>query len=373
MNILWLSWKDIGHPDAGGAELYGQNHAETLVRNGHSVHWVSTSFNGSIKRIEKNGVTFERVGKKWMWYLGIIHLLFFFKYIFEWQKKYFVIIDEIHGPPLLVPLYSKQKVITVIHEVAGEIWKKTVPFPISAIMQYIVDPLFFKAYKKNPVITVSDSTKKDLIKTGIPADNIFIIHNSITPQKIHSQEKEKSPTLLFLSSLRPMKGFERVYDAFKKLQARIPDLHMWVVGDDSLQYAKDLKQKITAEQTEGTIIFFGRVTEQQKYDLLQRSHILVHGSYKEGWGRVVIEAGISGTPSVVFNAAGLTDSIQNGKTGYLANDEQEFIEDISTLLSNQELLQQFSDNAKNYAMQFTTDKIESQFISLFNSLTTGTK
>ena len=44
-------------------------------------------------------------------------------------------------------------------------------------------------------------------------------------------------------------------------------------------------------------------------------------SLKEGWGLVVVEAGVHGTPTVAFRTAGgPADSIVDGETGLLVDD-----------------------------------------------------
>lgn len=37
MRILWLNWKDIRHPEAGGAEVYTHEIAKRLVEKGYEV------------------------------------------------------------------------------------------------------------------------------------------------------------------------------------------------------------------------------------------------------------------------------------------------------------------------------------------------
>ncbi len=354
MNILWLSWKDPTHHDAGGAEISGEQHAIAWTRAGHHVHWVSINYPGSQSTVVKDGVEYEHVGQKWMWFLGLIHLFFWFKWVTHWKNRYDLIVDEIHGPPLLTPLYIRKPKLVIIHEVAGDIWKKTVPFPISWIMQYCVEPLFFKAYTDVPIIAGAQTTIDDLKKIGIPEQNIHFIPYGVTiPQQKQTFPKETQPTLVFLSQLRPMKGFDRVYEGFKKIQQTIPDVKLWVVGDDSLPYGQEMRQKVLSEQKNENVTFFGKVSQEKKFELLQRAHVLVHGSYKEGWGLVVIEANAVGTPSVVYDAAGLRNSVHHAVTGYIAKNTEEFAQYGILLLGNQTTYEQFQQHAKEWSAQFS--------------------
>ncbi len=58
MRILWLSWKDPTHPNAGGAEIYGEQHAIAWTKAGHQVTWVSINYPDSLPLIQKDNVTF---------------------------------------------------------------------------------------------------------------------------------------------------------------------------------------------------------------------------------------------------------------------------------------------------------------------------
>jgi glycosyltransferase involved in cell wall biosynthesis len=367
MKILWLSWKDITHPDAGGAEISGVEHAKAWVNAGHTVHWVSTNYANSSRQVEKDGITYEHLGQKWMWFLGFIHLLFAYSWITKWHDQYDLVVDEIHGPPLLTPLYSSKQKLVIIHEVAGDIWKKTIPFPMSWVAQYIVEPLFFKAYKNVPIIIGAETTKDDLLTLGIPEKNIKYIPYGVTvPERATNYSKESTPTLIFLSSLRPMKGFDRVYEAYKQIQQKIPNIKLWVVGEDTLPYGQEIKAKVIAENS--SVTFYGKVSQEKKFELLQKAHILVHGSYKEGWGLVVIEANLVGTPAVVFDAAGLRNSIVNGKTGYLANDQKDYVNQVVGLLDDQSKYSQIQSNALQWSSQFTWQKSTALSLKILDEL-----
>jgi glycosyltransferase involved in cell wall biosynthesis len=375
MRILWLSWKSILHPDAGGAEQYGHQMAKALVGQGHQVTWISLSpstwrnpfFSLSQKPfLDHHGIRYGFLGHRLLMYTGLFHLIIFLNYLLFWRNQCDLVIDEIHGPPLLTPLYSRKPILVVIHEVAGEIWHKTIPAPLSHFMQKFLEPLFFQAYKNQTIITVSQSTQSDLTKLGIPEKNIQIIHNGFDAPNLHKQfPKETRPTLIFLSEIRPMKGLDRVLQAYTLIQKSIPDVQLWIVGNDQTPYAHELKQTVLPDPS---ITFFGKVSESHKYELLAKAHILVHGSYKEGWGRVVLEANSVGTPAVVFDADGLREAVKHHQTGFVAYSQIEFCEYVYELLHNSDLYQKFSANAKSWSAHFTWEKSTQQFYSIISKL-----
>jgi glycosyltransferase involved in cell wall biosynthesis len=74
----------------------------------------------------------------------------------------------------------------------------------------------------------------------------------------------------------------------------------------------------------GGVTFAGRVNEEQKHRLLAAAWLLLHPAQIEGWGIVITEAALRGTPAVGFDVPGLRDSVEHGRTGMLARSETEF-------------------------------------------------
>jgi glycosyltransferase involved in cell wall biosynthesis len=72
-----------------------------------------------------------------------------------------------------------------------------------------------------------------------------------------------------------------------------------------------------------SITYKGRVTLSEKRHLMERAHLLLVTSVKEGWGLVVSEANSQGTPAVVYDADGLRDSVKHRKTGLVTDPNPE--------------------------------------------------
>jgi glycosyltransferase involved in cell wall biosynthesis len=79
-------------------------------------------------------------------------------------------------------------------------------------------------------------------------------------------------------------------------------------------------------------------------------------SLKEGWGLVVVEAGLHATPSIAFHGAGgVADSILDGVTGLLAgaDDVDDFVRLTRELLLDRERRELLGKAAQEYAGGFT--------------------
>lgn len=352
MNILILNWRDVKNPKSGGAEIVTLEHAKGWVKSGHKVLWFTSRFKGSKKNELIDGVEIIRAGNFLTVYL--IAPLF---YLFS-GRKIDLVVDEIHGLPFFTPIYVRKPIIAFIHEVAEEIWDYMYPFPINKIGK-IVEPILLLPYRRIKFITVSDSTKKSLIKIGVLENNIVVINNGIKEEILKKlPEKEKNPTFIFVSRVVRMKGIEEVIKAFSFIAREYKKAKLWIVGSGDREYIEKLKKMINEYGIIDSTIFFGRVSEDKKLALIRKAHILLHASVKEGWGLVVIEAASQSTPSVVYNVSGLKDSVRNDKTGKIIreNSPYEMAKEALSLLQDRRKYIEYQNNCLKWAKQFTWAK-----------------
>lgn len=371
MNILLFSWRGPGHPHAGGAEESTHQHAKGWVKAGHKVTLFTSSYiqakNEEIidgVRIIRQG--FQFFGVQWealKWYL------------FKDHPKYDLVVDQFHGIPFFTPVYVKEHKLAFIHEVTKEVWRLNNwrwPFSLMpSIIGVLFEPLVFRLwYRKIPFMTVSDSTKKDLIEWGIPTENITVIHNGINEPKqraISSFKKEK--VIIFLGALSKDKGIEDALQIFSILKNTLPGYKFWIVGKGEENFLKYLKQISNKLKLDKKVKFWGFVSEEEKYKLLAKAQILINPSVREGWGLVVIEAAFVGTPTVGYNVVGLKDSIVDNETGLLSlRNPKSLAESIIRLVRDQKQYNKMSINCKKRAKLFRWDKSVGKSLMLLNRL-----
>ncbi len=261
LRILFVNWRDIVNPDAGGAEVF----THEVARRWASQGLLTSGFPGASSGEVVDGVRVLRVGRL---RTGSFHLLA--------QRElarlpgYDVVIDEINTIPTFTPLWRRlPPVVALIHQLAADVWDAEVARPLAKLGRWI-EPRLLRLYRDIPVVTVSSSTKEDLLALGF-ADVSVVPEGLDDPPEI-PRVKERTPTLLFVGRLAANKRPHHAVEAFQ----------------------------VVREQ------------------LLARAHCLVVPSVREGWGLVVGEANSVGTPAVGYDVPGIRDSIRDGLTGFLA-------------------------------------------------------
>ena len=370
MKILLLSWRGPKHPNAGGAEISTHEHAKGWVKAGHEVILFTSAFKGCKEEEVIDGVVIKRRGRQ----IFGVQWEAFKRYLFGNHQKFDLVIDQFHGIPFFTPLYIKTKKLAFIHEVTKEVWKLN-PWPwpfnrITALLGEISEPLIFKLYRRVPFMTVSQSTKKDLIAWGIPEQKISVIHNGVNVCRFTKfPYKEKMKTVIFLGSISKDKGIEHALEAFAKINQRESDWRFWIVGFSDSRYLKFLIERSKKLGIEKNIKFWGFVSERKKFELLARAHILINPSVREGWGLVVIEAASVGIPTIGYNVAGLKDSIIDGKTGILCNANPiSCAQAVLTLMSNKKYYERFKKNCFEWSRQFSWNKTNKESLKLISKL-----
>src|SRR3989344_2943700 len=290
--VLFLSWKDITHPYAGGAELLTDTLAQHLTST-YDVLYFTSAYPGAKKSEEINGYRVMRRGSQFTTHLYAI----LWWHLHGRALQYTYIIDQVHGFPFFSTLYiGHPKVITLVMEVAGDIWD-TLRSPFLRIIGKGLERLWLRLYRNNDIVTISKSTKRELIEHRVTTSNISII--PMFSQRILPDIPPKSdiPTLLVVGRIAPVKQIEQAYEAYKSF----------------------LLKKIVSDPD---ITFIENASEEKKQEWMEHSHMLLMTSQKEGYGLVILEAAACGTPTIGYRVQGIQDAILDTSTGMLVENQQ---------------------------------------------------
>ena len=346
MNILILNWRDIKNPKKGGAEILTHEMAKRWVEQNHHVILFTSYFKNAKKTEIIDGVKIIRKGTWWT-----VHIYAFFYYIVYLKKDIDIIIDEVHFFPFFSALYARKKTIILVCEVASKLFFTLFPYPI-ALLGRAAEKIYLWMYRNIPAMVISRSTEKDLIKEGYRKENIHVLSLGISsPKGLRIRNKENKPTIIYLGRINKQKGALDAIEAFYSIKKEIVNCQLWVIGSGVSDYITMLKKKIRDYKITDSVTFFGFVSEERKFGLLSKAHILIVPSVHEGWGLAVIEAASQATPTVAYNVSGLRDSVKNGETGVILrkNIPQALAKEAYLLLMDKKRYTQFQKNCLEWA------------------------
>lgn len=357
LRILILNWRDIRHKFAGGAEVYIHEIAKRFVQEGNSV----TVFCGNDAHCPRyqviDGVQIVRRGGFYTVYFWA-----FLYYVLKFRGKFDIVIDSENGIPFLTPFYIRKPIYLLIHHVHQEVFRNHLPIFLSKLARLIEGRLMPYLYKNKTVITVSDSSKKEIIKLGFTNEaDIHVVHPGIDTKLFYASDKSEVPTVVYLGRIQPYKNLDVLVKAFANVLKSMPDAKLVIAGEGG---AKSTIEKLAAKLNIAESVFFqGKVSEEAKIKILGRSWVSVQPSQVEGWGITVIEANACGTPVIASNVNGLRDSIVDGKTGLLVKmgDSEQFANAILNVLKDEKLRKTLSKEALAWSQNFVWDESAKTF------------
>lgn len=365
MRILFFNWRDIRDPLAGGAEAYVHHIAKGLAKK-NEVFLYCRRYKGSNQKDTTDGIRVIRHGGSYSLYLWA-----FFDYIFKLHRENFdIVVEDINGVPFFTPIYVRKPKVAIMHHIVGkEIFFRELPLPL-AIVGWLSEKLIPFIYRKVPVITVSPSTKDELIAFGIAANRISIVWSGREQHEQGAVKKSEKPLIIYLGRIKSYKQLDHLLYAFAKVISNVPQAELNIVGrGDYIELAR-LAESLGIKQS---VKFIGEVSEEQKYEILKRAWIFVTTSMKEGWGLSVIEANYFGAPAVAYDVPGLRDSINDGVTGLLvpSGNIEELAKAIVKVLNDTELRERLSQNARSWASSFSYERTAEEFAKVIGGVVSG--
>ncbi len=362
MRILIFHRKDITHPQAGGGTFYIHKIAKFLVKSGHDVTIICANYPGGNKKDNIDGVNTLRLGNEYT-----VYPLAIASFLKTFRTRINVLIDVINGPPWFSPWYTNIPKIAVIFQTFKEVFLEELNKPLAAALSS-VEKVIPYVYQRIPIVTLSSSVKKELIDMGVMERNIFVIPPGIEQEKYRLGKKSTRPLVLYVGRLKKYKGIEYLIMAMKEVIKEIADARLLIVGKGN--YADELMKLTKKMELENVVEFCGYVSEGMKVSLMQKAHVLVIPSIKEGWGIPVIEAAACGTPTIGTQTSGLRDTIIDGKTGFLVpyGKPKIITKKIVSVFKDDNLRDGLSKNAFEWARNFDWKNGLSRFERIVTSI-----
>jgi glycosyltransferase involved in cell wall biosynthesis len=188
------------------------------------------------------------------------------------------------------------------------------------------------------------NSHKELFRCyGMKEDRIFLMPMMVDSKKFYCDNKvyPKPFTFLYVGRLIKHKNIEALIQQFN-INFSDKDAVLKIVGGG--EQGEYLIDKYASEK----VIFMGKKFNQELISEYLRASCFVCSSLFEPWGLVVNEALSAGLPVIASkNVGACFDLIKDKKTGFIAEDMQDFGQIMLTLFSEKELLKRYSKNASD--------------------------
>jgi glycosyltransferase involved in cell wall biosynthesis len=283
-----------------------------------------------------------------------------FKYLYEDLEypivsKHFPLVSKIskflknkiylHSPWLVEKIVLENKefdtTICFIQDLANSVYKikskKKIIWIHSVLSQMMIQAPYVKKHfsyfeKYDHIIAISDAVKTD-IESNFPVlqNKIKVLLNPLNKEKITLKSNEKIPEeygeianklmLVSVGRIAPEKGFLRLVELKKALEESNIECEIFIVGSPE---NKAYINEITKKSNELGIKLNLLGHRENPYPYIKNADIMVHPAIHEGYGLVLAESLLLGTPVIATNIEVFRE-FANQEIHYVANDNKLFI------------------------------------------------
>jgi glycosyltransferase involved in cell wall biosynthesis len=234
-------------------------------------------------------------------------------------RRRFAGLDAVHYPlTVMVPRPSQLPAVTTILDVQHEILPQ---FFSRAERAYRRVVYARSARESRIVITISEHAAQGIVEhLGVAEEKVRAIHLGLDHGLFRPGEEEREPFLLYPARGWPHKNHARLFDAFRELRRRHPELELVLTSYDGS--VPDGARSL------------GHVSREELASLYRRAAALVFPSLYEGFGQPPLEAMASGCPVACSNAASLPEVVGDAARLFDPGSTADVVEAVEEVLAD---------------------------------------
>ncbi|NIQ38212.1 MAG: glycosyltransferase [Proteobacteria bacterium] len=141
-----------------------------------------------------------------------------------------------------------------------------------------------------------------------------------------------------------------------------------IIGDGPERF--HLEGLVSSLGLQKMVRFFGNVTDEVKFQLLDLSDCYLSTASHEGFGLVFLEAMECGVPIICYDSGGQTDFLRDGQTGFLIplGDRRSFEKRLVELIDSPVLRKQMGRHNSRLVKRFYISTCAEKYVSLFQNV-----
>ncbi len=211
------------------------------------------------------------------------------------------------------------------------------------------------------LVSVSKFVKDALGRFGYSSRRIHVIHNGVDTEIFRPNEtKKKEKMVLFVGPSTEPKGIMHFAKAVRQIKSRFPDARALAIGG------------VPFSQVGESIEFTGRIPRKDLPEYYAAATcVCVPSLIPESYSMVAAEAMSCGTPVVAYRTGGLTELVEHGTTGFLANvgNWRELAFYATKLIEDREKRREFSRNSRRRIERyFSIEEMRRHYSNLYDQV-----
>jgi glycosyltransferase involved in cell wall biosynthesis len=230
--------------------------------------------------------------------------------------------------------------------------------------------------KASHVVAVSKEIRDLLIKEyGLSSQNIKLIPNGYDKvfvkqllAKPSNSVCRKTPSLVFVGSLREFKDPLNLIEAFKVVSDRIKNTHLHIVGDGHLRPA--VERKIKCYKLQDRVTLHGMIAHRRALEVVASAEIYISTSVEEGLPTSLIEAMALEKAVVTTDVGGIPEIVIDGVNGLLTPPRlpERMAQLIECLLKDPVLTERLGKTAAESVRDLSWNSIAQKYLRIYQEV-----
>ncbi|MDH4223602.1 MAG: glycosyltransferase family 4 protein [candidate division Zixibacteria bacterium] len=233
-------------------------------------------------------------------------------------------------------------------------------------------------HKASYITVVSNFLKKKLVsELNLPEEKVLVIPMPVNTEKIKvfsTGETKSSKVILCVARYTKQKKLKVLLEALSLLKEWNVDFEVILIGEGPER--EELVRRIKALSLEERIKLVGLIPQEELNKYYNLSGVVLLPSVGEGFGLVLVEAGLCKKPVIGTDSGGIPDIIEDGVSGILVppEDKLALALAIKGILSDEKLAMRLGQNAYEQAWKrFSPEAIIERFLSIYGKLLSENK
>jgi glycosyltransferase involved in cell wall biosynthesis len=202
----------------------------------------------------------------------------------------------------------------------------------------------------------------------VVAPEVRVVYPSVTMPDPTAPPVSTERVVGAAGRLVPIKGFDRLIQAFARVHAAHPDVRLEIAGEGPSSNA--LQAEVSRLGLSGAVEFLGWVDRLP--EAMRGWTVFAQPSMEEAFGITVLQAMACGLPVVASDVGGLPELVDPGTTGLMVppGDVGALAEALQTLLRDAPRREAAGSAGKERARAFGEDRFATEVASIYRALLT---
>lgn len=277
-----------------------------------------------------------------------------------------------HFTNSLVPWLANCPMVVTVHDMSVSLFPRLHP-----LRRRLMFPLVTVSMQRaRRVITVSDTSRRDIVSRGLDSAKVDVVHAAAAPQfrpiddfavldRVRLRYRLPERFLLFVGTLEPRKNLGGLLKAYRGLPAKArrscPLIIVGPPGWGMRRLTRDLRRGAWGAE----IRWIGYVPFGDLPALQNLAEAFIFPSLYEGFGLPVIEAMASGTPVITSSGSSLKELFEDAALLVDPQDAVALTGAMQRVLESGDLRRELAQKGLVRARRFSWDKAAEQTLDVY--------